>query len=74
MARSKTTTAAPPIGEHPPGIEPHLRRLDRQRTQWQQEQSEAIDELKQVWAPRVTKARALIAELESLATAYGPTL
>jgi hypothetical protein len=74
MARSKTTPAAPPIGEHPSGLEPHLRRLDRQHAQWQEEQTEGIDELKRAWAPAVTKAQVILAQLERLKQEHGPVV
>jgi hypothetical protein len=72
MARSKV---APAVQDAPTRelAEP-LRRLDRQRTRWQEEQTEAIDQLKQAWAPAVSKAQAILSQLERLKQDHGPVV
>jgi hypothetical protein len=52
----------------------HLAQLDRLETRRRDEDAEDIEELRQAWAPALSQAKAILAELTALEAAYTPAL
>jgi hypothetical protein len=55
-------------------MEGHLATLDRQEARQRDQDAEEIEQLRQAWAPALTQAKTILAELTALEAAYTPTL
>jgi hypothetical protein len=75
----KTPSTAPSVPQagtegETPGLESQLAALDRYDAQQRDEEADDLDHLRQRWAPALTQAQTILADLSGLQATYGPAL
>jgi hypothetical protein len=75
----RTPSIPPPVRQgdaetNLPGIQSQLAALDRLEARQRDQDTDDLEELRGAWAPALSQAKAILAELVALEVAYGPSL